>query len=222
MRFWPHWGSWIVPTLAPVHFLVVSVNDWPSPLNWSTILQSCSSMNPPGKCRPEGSCAHNNKELMKLALHVVSSHCVFSGLDSVSCYQVVSLLRSLAMGGRTIICTIHQPSAKLFEMFDKVQVCQQQKEWMGSLKLPLRRAVLGTQSCSIKSTVDDDVLHRFLFLTGFWCHLFPCSFTFLVRGSASTKAQSHTSSLIWRLWAFIVLHITTRQTSVHPLHLNSR
>lgn len=85
-------------------------------------------MNPPGKCRPEGSWAHHSNDLMKLALHVVSSDCVFSGLDSVSCYQVVSLLRSLAMGGRTIICTIHQPSAKLFEMFDKVQACQQIKE----------------------------------------------------------------------------------------------
>ncbi|MEE6513002.1 hypothetical protein FKM82_020425 [Ascaphus truei] len=43
-----------------------------------------------------------------------------SGLDSASCFQVVSLMKSLAQGGRTIICTIHQPSAKLFELFDKV------------------------------------------------------------------------------------------------------
>ncbi|KAF8624553.1 hypothetical protein AX15_005817 [Amanita polypyramis BW_CC] len=43
-----------------------------------------------------------------------------SGLDSQSAWNVVAFLRSLADRGQAILCTIHQPSAELFQVFDRV------------------------------------------------------------------------------------------------------
>ena len=43
-----------------------------------------------------------------------------SGLDSFMATSVVEMLRSLASQGRTVICTIHQPSSQIVELFDKV------------------------------------------------------------------------------------------------------
>ena len=45
-----------------------------------------------------------------------------SGLDSSSAYTVIQLLRELSSEGRTVITTIHQPSSKMFYIFDKVML----------------------------------------------------------------------------------------------------
>lgn len=46
----------------------------------------------------------------------------FSGLDDLSCSQCISLLRRTAHAGRTIICSVHTPSAMIFEKFDHVYI----------------------------------------------------------------------------------------------------
>jgi ATP-binding cassette subfamily G (WHITE) protein 2 (SNQ2) len=43
-----------------------------------------------------------------------------SGLDSQSAWAIVSFLRELADKGQAILCTIHQPSAELFQVFDRL------------------------------------------------------------------------------------------------------
>jgi ABC-type multidrug transport system ATPase subunit len=41
-----------------------------------------------------------------------------TGLDSSSSTQCIQLLKKLAMEGKTVVCSIHSPSALIFEMFD--------------------------------------------------------------------------------------------------------
>mmetsp|Transcript_6067 Transcript_6067/g.15685 ORF Transcript_6067/g.15685 Transcript_6067/m.15685 type:complete len:806 (-) Transcript_6067:656-3073(-) len=43
-----------------------------------------------------------------------------SGLDSTTSFEVCGILRGIADGGRTVISTIHSPSAEAFRLFDDV------------------------------------------------------------------------------------------------------
>ncbi|KAL0959811.1 hypothetical protein HGRIS_011492 [Hohenbuehelia grisea] len=47
-----------------------------------------------------------------------------SGLDSQSSWAILSFLRQLADHGQAILCTIHQPSAELFQIFDRLLLLQ--------------------------------------------------------------------------------------------------
>ena len=50
-----------------------------------------------------------------------------SGLSSYDAEQVVKLLRKLADSGKTIICTIHQPSVEIFKEFDSLLMVARDK-----------------------------------------------------------------------------------------------
>ena len=43
-----------------------------------------------------------------------------SGLDTSLAFDVISLLKQLTQLGTTVLCTIHQPSSEIFQMFDNL------------------------------------------------------------------------------------------------------
>ena len=55
-----------------------------------------------------------------------------TGLDSRTSLTCIDFLRDMAHSGRTVICTIHQPGAELFSMFDNIMLlCRGQIAYYG-------------------------------------------------------------------------------------------
>lgn len=51
-----------------------------------------------------------------------------SGLDSDTAWSICALLRKLANSGQAIMCTIHQPSGQILEMFDRLLVLSEGRQ----------------------------------------------------------------------------------------------
>ncbi|KAH8651482.1 ABC-2 type transporter-domain-containing protein [Tricladium varicosporioides] len=65
-----------------------------------------------------------------------------SGLDSNTAWSICTLLKKLAREGQAILCTIHQPSGTLFEIFDKLLLLSEGKSiYFGELGLNSRTLI---------------------------------------------------------------------------------
>ncbi|GAA6061045.1 hypothetical protein JCM10212_004619 [Sporobolomyces blumeae] len=70
------------------------------------------------------------RKRLTIAVEVVSQPSILfcdeptTGLDTKSAFRVVKLLRRLSRTGLAVICTIHQPSAETFNVFDDVLLLQ--------------------------------------------------------------------------------------------------
>lgn len=66
------------------------------------------------------------RKRLSIALELVSKPNILfldeptSGLDEISALQCIRLLRQLALEGRTIVCTIHQPSPIMLSNFNHI------------------------------------------------------------------------------------------------------
>ena len=66
------------------------------------------------------------KKRLSIALELIDNPPIMfldeptTGLDSLASLQCISALQTLAKSGRTVICTIHQPSAAIYQMFDYI------------------------------------------------------------------------------------------------------
>ncbi|CAB0043676.1 unnamed protein product [Trichogramma brassicae] len=73
------------------------------------------------------------KKRLSIGLELISNPPIMffdeptSGLDSVTSRQCFGILKSLAADGRTIVCTVHQPSDTLLDMIDHLYVLAEGK-----------------------------------------------------------------------------------------------
>ena len=60
-------------------------------------------------------------------IDIIYNNIKIKGLDSATSFNVLNILKNLALGGRTIISTVHQPSSEIFGTFDRLLLMVQGK-----------------------------------------------------------------------------------------------
>ncbi|XP_017777777.1 PREDICTED: ATP-binding cassette sub-family G member 1-like [Nicrophorus vespilloides] len=80
------------------------------------------------KDTPTSKISGGQKKRLSVALELISDPMVMfldeptTGLDSFTSSQCIENLKELANKGKTVVCTIHQPSATIFKQFDHVYI----------------------------------------------------------------------------------------------------
>ncbi|CAL1409645.1 unnamed protein product [Linum trigynum] len=82
-----------------------------------------------------------------------------TGLDSASAFFVVQTLRNIAQDGKTVICSIHQPSSEVFTLFDELCLLSDGEViYSGEAKMAVEFFAEAGFPCPIRANPSDHFL----------------------------------------------------------------
>ncbi|KAK0494589.1 pleiotropic drug resistance ABC transporter [Armillaria luteobubalina] len=108
-----------------------------------------------------------------------------SGLDSQSAWAIMYFLRQLADSGQAILCTIHQPSAELFQVFDRLLLLQKggQTVYFGDLGPHSSTVIRYFEAHGSRACLPDEN---------------PAEFMLDVIGAGATAKSTQDWHMVWR------------------------
>ncbi|KAJ9181080.1 hypothetical protein P3X46_009247 [Hevea brasiliensis] len=105
------------------------------------------------------------KRRLSISLEILTQpHVMFldeptSGLDSASAFFVIGALRNIALDGRIVICSIHQPSSFVFDLFDDLYLLSSGETiYFGEAKAAVQFFAEAGFPCSTRRNPSDHFL----------------------------------------------------------------